>query len=196
MTKLEILDRLLRLIEIVSACYGSLLVKGYLDKRRERKTDTVSKDIDRKRQAQEVAERMLYELEASRVVFWLFSNGDTTLNGYHLKKLSVFAEANHPGQEMMSPYFQLVPSKQFERALMQLHDASDDYLVTQESSLTDSLSALADQYNIDTILRVKVRTDTGRWVGMVSVCYSDNRELTEGQIAFAKMQAAILGSIK
>lgn len=190
----ELFEKFWQVLEIGLTFYGTLLLKEWFDRRRERRKDDVGQDIVRKRKMTEILDRLRIDLGASRVILWLFSNGDTTLNGYHLKKMSIFAESSL--EDSIAPEFQLVPTSQFERSLHLLHESEDGYFLRHESDYADSQAALADKYDIDTVLTLKVKTDTGRWIGILSVCYDRKQNLEEGEIALAQIQAAILGSIK
>lgn len=196
MTTAEIWDHLIKTAETIAAIAGAFMYKDWRDKKRSVRGDDVSDDYDRKRQILPILEDVRYELEADRVQEWVFSNGDTTLSGHHLKKISIFVETNRDGFHDVAHHLQFVPTKKFERWLDSLHEAREDYIVTREDLYRDELSALAEQYQINTALLIKIKNDLGKWVGVLSVCFSRERSLTDGEVAISKLLAARIGQIK
>lgn len=186
----------LKVFEIASISYGAVWFSKYLDKRSRDKKVNMSKDYEKRRLTLPILESVRYELDASRVYDFVFTNGDITMTGHHLKKVSVFQEVTSEETRPLAQDFQLIPSKIFERALDQLYEATDDYVIFNEFENYDNLAALHAQYDIHTLLMIKIKNQFGKWIGVLNVTFANNKVLTEGEIAFAKMQAAKLGQIK
>lgn len=194
-----ILDLFKQLMLIGASLYGYRIFSDYMDRRKERKTKRTtdySSDYDKKSKIRPILDELLYELEADRIQYWEFSNGEKTLSGHHLKKLSLFMESNADGFKDIAATFQLVPVKQFERNLDNLYESSTDYIISNETREFDELASLFAQFGIGTILSVKVKNEIGVWVGILSICYKDEHIMNEGQIALAKLNAAKLSIIK
>lgn len=184
------------LITIGCTSFGTVWLSKYLDKRYKSKKTDLDDDFKRRRQNLPLLESVRYELDADRVFNMVFTNGDVTLTGHHLKKISVLLEMNADGVRSLGQNFQLVPTKIFERTLDALYESEDDFIVSNEFDEYDDLAALHSQYDIQTLLKVKVKDQFGKWIGVLNVGFSKYRILTEGEIAFVKMQAAKLGQLK
>lgn len=180
--------------------YGFQYYKDWLERRREKKNKLVltdySTDYSKKAKIKPILDDILYELEPTRVQYWEFSNGEKTLSGHHLKKLSLFMESNSEDTKDIAQHFQFVPVKQFERNLDKLYESANDFIISNELKEFDDLSSLFSQYGIATVLSIKVKNEIGVWVGVLSICFKNERVLNEGEIAFAKLQSARLSIIK
>ena len=190
------LEATIRIFEIVSISYGTVLFSSWLTKKNREKNVTIDKDFQKRKEIVPILESIRYELGASRVFDMVFSNGDVTLTGHHLKKVSIYQEVTEDGVRPMAQDFQLIPSKIFERTLDELYESSTDYVIFTEFQNYDNLAALHAQYDIHTLMKVKIKNQFGKWVGVLNVAFSNEKVLTEGEIAFVKMQAARLGQLK
>lgn len=193
------LQAVLDLLKIGASLYGYRLFSDWRDKEKEKKTKKVNdyrSDYDKKMKINPILEDIKYELDADRVQYWEFSNGEKTFSGHHLKKLSLFMESNREGVKEIAPQFQLVPVKKFERNLDKLYESETDFIYSNEMNEFDELSSLNVQFNIVSVLSIKVKNEFGTWIGIVSVCFENVRALNEGEIAFAKLQASRLSVIK
>ena len=184
------------LITIGCTSFGTVWLSKYLDKRYKDKRINLDDDFRKKKENLPLLESIRYELEADRVFNMVFTNGDVTLTGHHLKKVSVLLEVNGDGIRSLGQNFQLVPTKIFERTLDALYESEEDYILSNEFEHYDDLAALHSQYDIQTLLKVKIKDQFGKWVGVLNVAFNNQKILTEGEIAFVKMQAAKLGQIK
>jgi hypothetical protein len=192
-----ITDHLLQIFEIVLGGFGVRMYSDWLDRKRiRRQTDDPSDDYSRKKTILPILEDVKYEMDADRVHEWVFSNGDTTLSGHHLKKMSIFLEVNREEFDDIAHHFQFVPTKKLERLLDQLAESKAEYIVSHEYLKYDELAALNAQYDIKTILMIRIKNEFGKWTGILSVCFNDDREISESEIAFAKLQGARIGQIK
>lgn len=192
----EWVDHAIRIGEILSTAYGAVLFKSWLDNRSRSKRVSIDKDSEKRKALLPILESVRYELDASRVYDFVFTNGDVTMTGHHLKKVSVFVEATSDETRPLGQDFQLIPSKVFERALDQLYESKEDYIVLNEFKNFDNLAALHAQYDIHTLMMVKIKNQFGKWVGVLNVAFPSEKALTEGEIAFARMQAARIGQTK
>lgn len=184
------------LLTIGCTSLGTVWLSKYLDKRYRDKKVNLDDDFKKRKQNLPLLEAIRYELDADRVFNMVFTNGDITLTGHHLKKVSVLLEVTGDGVRSLGQAFQLVPTKIFERTLDALYESEDDFVIFNEFDEYDDLAALHSQYNIKTLLKVKIKDQFGRWVGVLNIAFSNQRLLTEGEIAFVKMQAAKLGQLK
>lgn len=150
--------------------------------------------VQRKERVKPILEQILYELDATRCCEWAVSNGDITLSGYHLQKLSIITEAVKEGTEPIQPLFQLVPISQFTRAIEGLRDAT--FVVSLETQIKDDLAALNLNYDVVTVAEVCIRGEFNKWTGILRVAWDKEREVTASEIAFLKLQAARIGAIK
>jgi hypothetical protein len=195
----QITDAIIRFIEIAITLYGYKAYEKWLERREEKKikiTTDYSSDYDKKAKINPILEDIKYELDADRVQYWEFSNGEKTLSGHHLKKLSLFMESNKEGLKELAPQFQAVPVKKFERGLDKLYESSDDFVYSNEMLEFDELGSLNAQFNIASTLSIKIKNEIGVWVGVLIICFETVRPLNEGEIAFAKVQASRISVIK
>lgn len=190
------LQAIVEILKIGSVSYGAVWFKIWMDRRNKSKSINMDKDFQKRRNILPILESIRYELDASRVFDMVFTNGDVTMTGHHLKKISVYQEVTGDGVRPLAQDFQLIPSKIFERTFDDLYESPDDYVISTEFNKYDTLAALHAQYDIHTLMKVKIKNQFGKWVGVLNVTFSSERLLTEGEIAFVKMQAARLGQIK
>lgn len=186
----------IRLFEILSISYGTVWFSKKLDKDKLNKLLTMENEFKNKKKVQPMLESIIYELDADRVYQTAFSNGDVTFAGHHLKKVSVINELSGEGFKDLGLDIQLVPAKVFERNLNDLYESANDFIISKEFEINDDLSALLKQYDIQTLLKVKIKNFSGKWVGTLDVCFNSDKNFTREEIAFVKMQAAKLGEIK
>jgi hypothetical protein len=196
---MDILSTLLTLVTVLSANYGSEWYKRYLDRKARQKSQNDNMDQDYHRAAQVIPllEDLRQHLGADRVVECAFSNGDTTLGGYHMKKVSVLTETVPlEGEERLAPHFQLIPAKKFDRTLSALFEAREDWSLTDERAATDHTAILNRSFSINYLLLVTVRNEYGKWIGYLAVCWSKSRLVSRMEIERVKLVADRLGSMK
>lgn len=154
----------------------------------------LSRTITRNEKVKPILEQILVELRATRCCEWAVSNGDITLSGYHLQKLSILTEAVKDGIEPIQALFQLVPISQFNRAIEGLRNSP--FVVSHESKMQDDLAALNLNYDVVTVAEVCIRGEFNKWTGILRVAWDVERDVSEREIAFLKLQAARIGAIK
>jgi len=154
----------------------------------------LNRTITRNEKVKPILEQILFELQATRCCEWAVSNGDITLSGYHLQKLSILTEAVKDGVEPIQPLFQLIPISQFNRTIEGLRKSP--YVVSNESIVQDDLAALNLNYDIVTTVEVRIHGEFNKWTGILRVAWDAEREVTQQEIAFLKLKAAQIGAIK
>lgn len=184
------------MLGIAATAFGTVWFNKWLEKRYKSKNLNLDEDFKKKRNILPILEAIRYELSADRAFNMAFSNGDVTLTGYHLKKISVLMEANSDGVRTLAQDFQLIPTKFFENTLDNLYESPYNYKVFQATEDNEELAVLHSQYKISTLLMVKIKNDFGKWVGIVSVGFTEPKELTDGEISFVELQASKLGQLK
>lgn len=144
-------------------------------------------------------EALLAELQeefgAIRVQEWVVSNGDKTLSGHSIQKLSMFTEINRVGVESIAQSFQFVPATNLSRNIIRLSDSDEGYIITNEWQEYDDLASLHLSYGVKTALIFKITNLQNRWVGMLFIGFDDERVFNEQEIAFAKLKASQIGAI-
>lgn len=187
---------LLKIFEIVSISYGAVWLKSYLDNRKKRKENDMDEEFVRKSTVLPILQDVRKKLDADRVMEAIFSNGDTTFTGHHMKKLSILAETMRPGLEDIGHYFQYVPIKKFERSLTGLHESGEEWIFYDENCYNDDLSDLKKLFRLNYTLLVKIRDEAGRWIGNLIVSFENDRTISDSEVAFVKAQAARIGVMK
>jgi len=187
------------LLETVITVGGTLIgiyVKDYLDKKNSVKNKDLERDLETHKIMSATLDEIRLELGADKTLYWVFSNGDITFSGFHLKKLSVMEESSVDGFSNVAHSFQLVPAKNFEKHLLQLNESDEEYITLEVDNMPEELKDLYSLYEVKKVLKIKVKDSRGKWIGVLSAWYRENIELSDGQIAFAKIQASKIGSIK
>lgn len=193
-------DKIIECFWILSAYYGVEWFKDYLQRRKDKKRSSdndYSSDYARKSKISPILHDILRESDADRVQYWEFSNGEKTLSGRHLKKLSIFLESNIEGELNVADKFQIVPIKQFESTLDTLYETSDEQVVSLYSYNTPATSMLNGmmQYDIMQMDCFKVTNDVGSWTGIVTLCYKGVKHLDKAEVGFIRLQVARLSTI-
>jgi len=188
---------ILGILGMFSANYGSHLLKDYLDRRKERKShdDNMDFDYHRVSEINPLLEDLKYHLKADKVAEVAFSNGDTTLSGYHLKKVSIITETmSDDPDEAIAPHFQLVPSRKFDRTIRSLYEAENDWVFWDETQEKDETAALNRAFNLNSLLLVAIRNQENKWVGYIMVSWKDKKDtITEPEIQRAQLVASRIG---
>lgn len=191
------MDIITKLIEIGSTlliAFGTIWYNDHLKKKK--RGEDLTEDYLRKDKIFPILEEVKYQLDADRVQEWAFSNGDTTFAGQHLKKMSILVESSNGNKENIGHYFQLIPTKKFERNLDALYESNEEHVVSNEFLQYDELAALYSQFNVKTVLMVKITNNFGKWVGLLTVMFETEKILNEGELAFCKLQASRISNIK
>jgi len=182
---------------IFSVNYGSALFKDWLDNRRKEHQKPSLGDNDHFDRVQPILENIREEFNADSVCLWEGSNGETTLSGFHKKKLSVVAESVSDYGFSTIKDIENIPVYSFRRQLTELKHSEKGYVVSYEFDKHDELSGLYMNYNIGTIAVFKVCTGKSilKWTGLLTIGFKDKPKLlTDVDLAWLNTQAARIGS--
>lgn len=166
----------------------------YQHKQRMKSIPDIRQANSRKDKIRPILEELRYEMGCTRCCEWAVSNGDVTLSGHHLQKLSIVTECNDEGIENIQSLFQLIPISQFTRTIDELR--THPTVVTYENTIKDDLAALNMSYDIVTLIQVRIHGDYDKWVGILSVAWNKERTVTAAEMAFIKLQAARIGATR
>lgn len=187
------------LLEAVITVTGTILalfVKDHLDRKKLNNKTDLDKDFNIKKSIFSILEEVKYEFGSDKTFYWVFSNGDVTFSGFHLKKLSILEESSGSTIPSIAHLFQTIPAKKFEDNLSALSESKDDYIILDVEQCPEEMKDLYSFYNVKKILKIKVKDNNGRWIGIMSSWFTEDVDITDGQIAFAKIQASRIGLIK
>ena len=146
----------------------------------------------------EVLDGIQKETQAHRVFYLAAQNGEKTLDGYSIKKLSMMAEKNANGVDNIIGEIQNVPTITFKRNVANLKDSPSGYFVSNESELTDRLSRINVSYGINTLLGFKVLNIKygEKWTGILGIGFEEQEHrLAETEIAWCSLQVSRIESI-
>lgn len=135
------------------------------------------------------------ELGAFRVQEWVVTNGDKTLSGHSIQKLSMFTEINRVGVESIAQSFQFVPATNLSRNIIRLSDSDDGYILTNEWQEYDDLASLHLSYGVKAAMVCKIVNMQNKWVGILFIGFDEERIINEQEIAFVKLKASQIGAI-
>lgn len=181
---------------IFSVNYGSALFKDWLDNRRKEHQKPSLGDEDHYEKVYPILENIKNELDADSVCLWEGSNGETTLSGFHKKKLSVVLELVSDDKHSAITEIENIPVYNFRRQLTELKESSNSYVVSYEFNKHDELSDLYQSYGLGTIAIFKIYTGkTNKWTGILTIGFKDRPKLlTDADLAWLNTQAARIGS--
>jgi hypothetical protein len=135
----------------------------------------------------EILSEIQIETEAHRVAYWAAQNGEKTLDGYSIKKLSMVAECNANGVDSTIKEMQNVPSIAFKRNMENLKK-TDKYILSFESEINDSLSQTHAAFGIQTLYAFKVHNLKRKaWTGILIIGFEDRKhEMFDSQIGLCQ----------
>jgi hypothetical protein len=160
-----------------------------------KKTTGLTETADRIKKVNEILSEIQYEMNATRVQEWIVTNGDKTLSGHSVQKLSMFCEFNKHGVENVAGTFQFVPASNLSRNIIALAESKSGYTISNEYEHHDDLAALHQSYGMQVLLLVKVTDLNGKWTGIMFVGFDEHKEIQSDDIAFAKLKASQIGAI-
>lgn len=160
-----------------------------------RKIPGLKEAADRVRRVEEILSEIQYELDSYRTQEWIVTNGEKTLTGHSIQKLSIFAEFNGPGVSSIAPTFQFIPASNLARNLIALAESKDGFFISNEFEEYDDLAALHATHGVKTIIFVKIYNMQNKWVGILSIGFDEHRIVNEGEVAFLKLKASQIGAI-
>lgn len=140
-----------------------------------------------------IVENIQRDLQAHRVAYWAAQNGETTLDNYSIKKLSVTAESNAEGVDSVRREMQNVPSFVFKRNLVALRESEEGHIVSNESEIKDDLGRINTAYGCNTmiIFRVHNHKRGKKWTGILCIGFEEReRRIDETEIGICALQVS------
>lgn len=135
----------------------------------------------------EILTEIQTETDAHRVAYWAAQNGEKTLDGYSIKKLSMVVEANAEGVDSVIKEMQNVPSIAFKRNMEKLK-AADKYILSFESEMKDTLAQTHAAFGLQTVYFFKVYNLKKRmWTGILVVGFDERKhEMYDSQVGLCQ----------
>lgn len=189
---LSIIKDILEILAPAAVTIFGLWVKDYKPKKA---TKGLEHTTTRLIACKNILHEIRSELHADRVQLWDGSNGTTSLSGYHIQKLSMFAESNKDGLPEISHLFENIPSQKLQRNLLRLADSDGGYIISKEGEEMDDVAKLNQNYGINTAMMVRIESPKKGWVGMLVVGWTQDKIPSSYEIAFTKLKASQLGVI-
>jgi hypothetical protein len=191
------LDHFEKILELFSIGYGSVWFNRYLEKKSIERKKPSLEDIDHYERIQEALETIRDTLNPNIVAFWEGSNGETTLSGFHKKKLSLVAESVSDDKYSGIGELDNIPAINFKRNIDLLRTSDYGYIVSYEFEKFDELAALHQSYEIGTLVALKIITgrDIKKWTGILVVGFKEKPKLlTDADLAWLNIQAGRIGN--
>jgi hypothetical protein len=188
------MDPILSTLITSGTTLAGIWLTKFLEKRFSRSTPDLSQP-EIEEIVQPILDKIRAEMGAFRVDYWEGSNGEKTLSGYHIKKLSMFAEALDEGAKTIREECKLLPVSMFGRNITKMRVSSAHYLISHEIELNDDLAIWYQNYGVHTLLMFKVKTKLNRWTGILSVCYNTKTNLTHQQLVWLEAQVGRIGNL-
>ena len=129
-----------------------------------------------------ITDEILSITSAHRVAYWAAQNGEKTLDGFSIKKLSLVCESNAEGVPPTKSQMQDVPTAAFKRNMDALKKV--DYLYSKEWEKHDELGSIHRAYGMNECYYFKVcNLKNNIWTGILVVGFNhENSELKEEQM--------------
>jgi hypothetical protein len=166
------------------------IVKFLLEKRKAAKKPDLS-DTDYDELIGDIIAEIRDELGAYRCSYWAAQNGENTLDGYSIKKLSMVVERNAEDADNIAREMQGLPSITFKRTIKDLKESENGCVISYEGEMDDQLSNLNKAYGIQSLISCKVNNlkHGVKWTGILSVGFEErNRKFQDTQIAWLMTQ--------
>lgn len=192
----SIWEHLFEIIKIGLTGYGVIWFKNHLDNRKKEKDKPSLADPDPYGKVQPILDLIKDEMGAGVVAFWEGSNGETTLSGFHKKKLSLMAESVSDSKYSGLGEMDNIPIESFKRNVDALRQSENDYIVSYEFDKFDELAALHQSYNIGTLVAFKIITGKNikKWTGKLIIGFNEKPKLlTDADLAWMHTQALRIG---
>lgn len=167
---------------------GSIMAwQWYVDHKKKKQPSPDLADEDYTDMLGGILDEIKAETEAHRVAYWAAGNGEKTLDGYSIKKLSMVAESNAEGVDNVITEMQNIPTIAFKRN-MDMLKKEEQYILTFESEYSDTLSKTHAAYGMQSIYFFKVNNLKKKmWTGILVVGFDDRKhEMFDTQIGFCQ----------
>ena len=141
----------------------------------------------------EIIQGIQIDTQAHRVAYWAAQNGEKTLDGYSIKKLSMMVEKNAEGVDNIIRDMQNVPSTTFKRTLSSLRLAAEPHVLSNESEIQDDLGRVNTAYGCNTMLVFKVNNIRRgkKWTGLLCIGFEERmRNVLPTEIGFCALQVS------
>jgi len=142
----------------------------------------------------------LFEKYSPQMIgYWDAENGDRTISGHSILKLSMMAEilgVDSTGKLLKSikSESQKIPIDTFGRNIRKLKATDSRIVITHESEYSDVLSDYHKLLNIETIVNIKIYTK-GSWTGILMLYFEKRKEFTDQELAHIEIQASRLDNL-
>lgn len=132
------------------------------------------------------------ELNAERINYMSFHNGEKTFDGYSLKNLSMMVEINKDLVDNIIDEMQKIPAISFKRLITKLKQYNtENYIISYESDIQDNLSGFYLGYHIRTAIFCKINNKNKRnpWTGILTIGFEQpNKQFTTEQLNWLNVQ--------
>lgn len=137
------------------------------------------------------------ETNCLRVSYWEAENGEKTLSGYSLLKITMFEEVlgfNSKGEKADSIISDCkkIPIESFERnmrIMRQDKDKANRFFISYELERDDQLADYYKSYDIDSLVILKTYTKN-EWTGVIALNYEGKKAMSSEEVAWLKTQAS------
>lgn len=184
--------------EIIGECIigGIVAVKWYYEHKEKVKIKPDLNDPDYTDVLQEILDTIQKELGGFRVGYFAGQNGEKTLDGHSIKKLSMVTESNAEGIDNIITEMQSIPTIAFKRNIEALRN-SERYIHTFESEMNDQLANFHRAYGVQTAYFFKVNNLKKKmWTGILCVSFEERKfELEDTQLGWLQFQVNKIESI-
>jgi len=187
---------------IIAAIFGAaiaglfVLANTMLTNYQEKKKKPDLDDDDYSDAIKHITDGIQSTVGAYRVNYWAAQNGEKTLDGFSIKKLSMMVESNDNGVDNIITEMQNIPAVAFKRTIDALRSV-DSYVMTKEFQMNDSLSKMHRAYGVQVCYFFKVKNlKKNLWTGIIAINFEDkNAELGDSQIGWIELQAKRISGI-
>lgn len=183
----EIIVTLIGSTEAVITVFGMYFVNRYFQLKDKKKIHKVEEGIDLSSKLAEKLNNIREQVEATRVNLWVFHNGGYYYTGEPIQKLSCIAESHDMDVKSQMQDFQNIPIHVFLRHLDKLRNTTSFYEYN-ELQYRDNLSKLNESYDIASLGGFKINNKKGDWVAILTVGYSNHRELEDTEKTYIEFQ--------
>lgn len=186
---LEIIGQLL---SVFFSLYAYRFFNDWMDKRKNKKTlyqPTISELVH------PILSSIMDESAALRVDYWEAENGEKTLSGHSILKLTMFHEilgynSKAIKSESIISECVKIPVESFQRNMLAMKaDKNNRFYISYECDRADELAYWYKNTHTDTLVILKTYTK-GEWTGMITISFEGRKAIESAAIAWLKTQAS------
>ena len=181
---------------------GTFLILNQWYTNHQKKLEAIKKpdlaDTDYGDLIEPILEHIRDTVGAHRVFYLAAQNGEKTLDGYSIKKLSMMAESNADGVDNIIRDIQGLPTAVFRRCITSLKDSDQGFFVSHESELNDQLARINTAHGIQTQLCIQVFNikHGKKWTGILCVSFEEKqRTVHPTEIGSVELQVGRIESL-